>query len=143
MSAELFELCGSPEERSLFFPILQLNPRQSFMRQSGNNLSWELIHSTRMMLKTLLIVVLLGCVKCQENQSMTPEEKIVIRSRYHSLYLQSLGHLSNGMLRTYVSLCFPFYRDQIVEMFDHAYGSYMVRCLLLCKNLYDCIHIRI
>uniref|UniRef100_A0A8C4GDY8 alpha-1,2-Mannosidase n=1 Tax=Dicentrarchus labrax TaxID=13489 RepID=A0A8C4GDY8_DICLA len=43
---------------------------------------------------TLLITSLLGWVKCQESQSMTPEEKTVIR-------------------------------DQIIEMFDHAYGSYM------------------
>ncbi|XP_022624381.1 ER degradation-enhancing alpha-mannosidase-like protein 3 isoform X4 [Seriola dumerili] len=47
-----------------------------------------------MMLKTLLITSLLGWVKCQESQSMTSEEKTVIR-------------------------------DQIIEMFDHAYGSYM------------------
>ncbi|KAM6902552.1 ER degradation-enhancing alpha-mannosidase-like protein 3 [Xenentodon cancila] len=47
-----------------------------------------------MMLKTLLVTSLLGWVKCQESQSMTPEEKTVIR-------------------------------NQIIEMFDHAYGSYM------------------
>ncbi|KAM3600172.1 uncharacterized protein V6R79_019007 [Siganus canaliculatus] len=47
-----------------------------------------------MMLKTFLITSLLGWVNCQESQSMTREEKTVIR-------------------------------DQIVEMFDHAYGSYM------------------
>ncbi|KAM3874362.1 ER degradation-enhancing alpha-mannosidase-like protein 3 [Diretmus argenteus] len=47
-----------------------------------------------MTLKTLLITSLLGCASCQESQTMTPEEKTVIR-------------------------------DQIVEMFDHAYGSYM------------------
>ncbi|KAG7223889.1 hypothetical protein INR49_015145 [Caranx melampygus] len=47
-----------------------------------------------MMLQTLLITSLLGWVRCQESQSMTSEEKTVIR-------------------------------DQIIEMFDHAYGSYM------------------
>ncbi|XP_034403388.1 ER degradation-enhancing alpha-mannosidase-like protein 3 isoform X1 [Cyclopterus lumpus] len=47
-----------------------------------------------MLLRTLLITSLLGWAKCQESQSMTPEEKTVIR-------------------------------DQIIEMFDHAYGSYM------------------
>ncbi|XP_068190579.1 ER degradation-enhancing alpha-mannosidase-like protein 3 isoform X2 [Antennarius striatus] len=66
------------------------------MKKLGHNLHQELVQSseTRMILKTLLIISLLGCVKCQENQSMTPEEKNVIR-------------------------------DQIIEMFDHAYGSYM------------------
>ncbi|KAM8828061.1 ER degradation-enhancing alpha-mannosidase-like protein 3 isoform 2-T2 [Spinachia spinachia] len=47
-----------------------------------------------MLLSTLLITSLLGWARCQDSQSMTPEEKTVIR-------------------------------DQIVEMFDHAYGSYM------------------
>uniref|UniRef100_A0AAQ4R1B1 alpha-1,2-Mannosidase n=1 Tax=Gasterosteus aculeatus aculeatus TaxID=481459 RepID=A0AAQ4R1B1_GASAC len=47
-----------------------------------------------MLLSTLLITSLLGWARCQESQSMTPEEKTVIR-------------------------------DQIIEMFDHAYGSYM------------------
>ncbi|XP_072228295.1 ER degradation-enhancing alpha-mannosidase-like protein 3 isoform X2 [Leuresthes tenuis] len=47
-----------------------------------------------MMLKILLITSFLGWARCQESQSMTPEEKTVIR-------------------------------EQIIEMFDHAYGSYM------------------
>ncbi|XP_034752369.1 ER degradation-enhancing alpha-mannosidase-like protein 3 [Etheostoma cragini] len=62
----------------------------------GNKRCWKLVHpsGTGMLLKTLLITSVLGWAKCQESQSMTPEEKIVIR-------------------------------DQIIEMFDHAYGSYM------------------
>ncbi|TNM91853.1 hypothetical protein fugu_018865 [Takifugu bimaculatus] len=50
--------------------------------------------STRMMLKILLISSFVGWVRCQESQTMTLEEKTVIR-------------------------------EQILEMFDHAYGSYM------------------
>ncbi|KAM9820532.1 ER degradation-enhancing alpha-mannosidase-like protein 3 [Neosynchiropus ocellatus] len=46
------------------------------------------------MMKVLLITFLLGWARCQENNSMTSEEKSSIR-------------------------------DVIVEMFDHAYGSYM------------------
>ncbi|CAJ1070871.1 ER degradation-enhancing alpha-mannosidase-like protein 3 isoform X2 [Xyrichtys novacula] len=66
------------------------------MKGTENRPCRRMIHSscTEMMLKTLLIISLFGWVKCQESQSMTPEEKIAIR-------------------------------DQIVEMFDHAYGSYM------------------
>lgn len=45
-------------------------------------IDWNMIHSfssTRMMLKILLITSCLGWVKCQEGQSMTLEEKTVIR----------------------------------------------------------------
>lgn len=45
-------------------------------------IDWKMIHSfssTRMMLKILLITSCLGWVKCQEGQSMTLEEKTVIR----------------------------------------------------------------
>ncbi|XP_018525913.1 ER degradation-enhancing alpha-mannosidase-like protein 3 [Lates calcarifer] len=65
------------------------------MRRTRNKHCWVQPSGVgMMMLKTLLITSLLGCVKCHESQSMTPEEKTVIR-------------------------------DQIIEMFDHAYGSYM------------------
>ncbi|KAM6975131.1 LOW QUALITY PROTEIN: ER degradation-enhancing alpha-mannosidase-like protein 3 [Tautogolabrus adspersus] len=67
------------------------------MANIGNNPCWWRIHSSRsrMLITTLLITcLLLTWAKCQENQSMTQEEKLVIR-------------------------------DQIIEMFDHAYGSYM------------------
>ncbi|XP_056288995.1 ER degradation-enhancing alpha-mannosidase-like protein 3 [Pseudoliparis swirei] len=66
------------------------------MKRKGNKLCWHLVHTsgTEMLLRTLLITSLLGWATCQESQSMTPEEKTVIR-------------------------------DQIIEMFDHAYGSYM------------------
>ncbi len=42
---------------------------------------WELNHTsaTGMLLKTLLITCLLGWATCQESQSMTAEEKTVIR----------------------------------------------------------------
>ncbi|XP_020493755.2 ER degradation-enhancing alpha-mannosidase-like protein 3 isoform X1 [Labrus bergylta] len=66
------------------------------MAKMGNKPCWWLIHSSRSRMSTtiLLITCLLTWAKCQENQSMTQEEKLVIR-------------------------------DQIIEMFDHAYGSYM------------------
>ncbi|XP_034565877.1 ER degradation-enhancing alpha-mannosidase-like protein 3 isoform X2 [Notolabrus celidotus] len=66
------------------------------MKRIGNKPCKIMIQSSGkgMILQTLLIISLLGWVKCQESQSMTPEEKIAIR-------------------------------DQIIEMFDHAYGSYM------------------
>ncbi|CAN9504969.1 unnamed protein product [Ophioblennius macclurei] len=47
-----------------------------------------------MMMKSLVVISLLGWASCQESQTMTKEEKTVIR-------------------------------NQIIEMFDHAYGSYM------------------
>lgn len=77
-------------------PISKLNRKLDEMRRVGNILCRELVHisGTGMLLKTLLISSLLGWATCQESQSMTPEEKTVIR-------------------------------DQIIEMFDHAYGSYM------------------
>ncbi|KAM4527162.1 ER degradation-enhancing alpha-mannosidase-like protein 3 isoform 2-T2 [Odontesthes bonariensis] len=67
-----------------------------YKRRLGNRLVWKPGHSsgTTMMLKILLITSFLGWARCQESQSMTPEEKTVIR-------------------------------EQIIEMFDHAYGSYM------------------
>ncbi|XP_041667518.1 ER degradation-enhancing alpha-mannosidase-like protein 3 isoform X2 [Cheilinus undulatus] len=66
------------------------------MERTGIKPSRGVVHSygSKMMTVILLISCLFAGAKCQENQSMTPEEKIVIR-------------------------------DQIVEMFDHAYGSYM------------------
>ncbi|TNN70741.1 ER degradation-enhancing alpha-mannosidase-like protein 3 [Liparis tanakae] len=66
------------------------------MKRKGNTRCWHLVHTSgpEMLLRTLLITSLLGWATCQESQSMTPEEKTVIR-------------------------------DQIVEMFDHAFGSYM------------------
>ncbi|XP_053196414.1 ER degradation-enhancing alpha-mannosidase-like protein 3 [Scomber japonicus] len=69
---------------------------QDYTRRKESTGCWELDRpsGTGMMLKTLLITSLLGWAKCQESQSMTLEEKTVIR-------------------------------DQIIEMFDHAYGSYM------------------
>lgn len=77
-------------------PISKLNRKLDEMRRVGDILRRELVHisGTGMLLKTLLISSLLGWATCQESQSMTPEEKTVIR-------------------------------DQIIEMFDHAYGSYM------------------
>lgn len=63
----------------------------------GNKHCRELGHlyNNGLMLRILLVTSLfIGWAKCQESQSMTPEEKTVIR-------------------------------DQIIEMFDHAYGSYM------------------
>lgn len=65
--------------------ILKLNPGQdymrNYMRKIGSKMCWELGHTpgTGMMLKTLLITSLLGWVRCQESQSMTSEEKTVIR----------------------------------------------------------------
>ncbi|XP_069019520.1 ER degradation-enhancing alpha-mannosidase-like protein 3 isoform X2 [Embiotoca jacksoni] len=69
---------------------------QNYTGGIGNTLCWKRGHptGTGTMLKTLLITCLLGWAACQESQSMTPEEKTVIR-------------------------------HQIIEMFDHAYGSYM------------------
>ncbi|KAK2888411.1 ER degradation-enhancing alpha-mannosidase-like protein 3 isoform X2 [Channa argus] len=66
------------------------------MKRRGNTLCRERAHLsvTGRMLRILLMASFLGWVTCQESQSMTPEEKSVIR-------------------------------DQIIEMFDHAYGSYM------------------
>ncbi|XP_030005649.1 ER degradation-enhancing alpha-mannosidase-like protein 3 isoform X2 [Sphaeramia orbicularis] len=67
------------------------------MRMMGNKHCREpgIFYTNGMMLRILLITSLFtGWAKCQESQSMTPEEKTVIR-------------------------------DQIIEMFDHAYGSYM------------------
>lgn len=52
--------------------------------EKGHRLGWDTIHSScssRMVLKILLITGLLGWVKCQEGQSMTVEEKTVIRWR--------------------------------------------------------------
>ncbi|XP_069559658.1 ER degradation-enhancing alpha-mannosidase-like protein 3 isoform X2 [Brachyistius frenatus] len=69
---------------------------QNYTGGIGNTLCRKRGHptGTGTMLKTLLITCLLGWAACQESQSMTPEEKTVIR-------------------------------HQIIEMFDHAYGSYM------------------
>lgn len=51
------------------------------MSRAGNKVCWDLGNTSGagMMLKTLLITSLLGWAKCQESQSMTPEEKTVIR----------------------------------------------------------------
>ncbi|CAG5867334.1 unnamed protein product [Menidia menidia] len=69
---------------------------QACQRRLGTQLLWKLgdSSSTTMMLRIILIISFVVWAKCQESQSMTTEEKTVIR-------------------------------DQIVEMFDHAYGSYM------------------
>lgn len=51
------------------------------MSRKGNKRCWDLGHpsATGMMLKILLVTGLLGWAECQESQSMTPEEKTVIR----------------------------------------------------------------
>lgn len=62
-------------------PISKLNRKLDEMRRVGDILRRELVHisGTGMLLKTLLISSLLGWATCQESQSMTPEEKTVIR----------------------------------------------------------------
>lgn len=60
---------------------LKLNLMQDYTRRKESTGCWELDRpsGTGMMLKTLLITSLLGWAKCQESQSMTLEEKTVIR----------------------------------------------------------------
>lgn len=70
-------------------------------------------------LQIFLIVGLVDWVKCQEIQHMTTEEKNTIRSETAVTawsYCQKSSFIDLSSLR----------RDRIVEMFDHAYGSYMV-----------------
>lgn len=90
-----------------------------------------------MLARTLLIVGLLGWASCPESQVMSPEEKSVIRCRSVFTLLHGgtvVTTLCSGFGLTNRPLLL-FCRDQILEMFDHAYGSYMVRCLHHCTGL--------
>lgn len=75
-------LCvGVGQRTGVCLSILKLKLMQDYARRKGNTHCWELGHlsGTGMMLKTLLITSLLGWAQCQESQSMTLEEKTVIR----------------------------------------------------------------
>lgn len=74
--------CGRRDKRTrVCLSTLKPNPRRGHTRRMGIEVSGEKVRAcgTGLMLKTLLVTSLLGWARCQESQSMTPEERTVIR----------------------------------------------------------------